>query len=74
MSPITDLAKHPETYVTVAELARYWRVAERTVQYQVQKGALPATRVGRSIRIRTVDARAFGRIEDVVTGPVASAK
>ena len=74
MSPIRDLEHHPEAYVTVAELASYWRVTERTVQYQVQKGALQATRVGRSIRIRTVDAQAYGRIEDVVTGPVASAR
>jgi excisionase family DNA binding protein len=72
MTRILDLATHKESVITVAELAAYWRVSERAVQYLVSKGALPATRVGRAIRIKTADAIAFGRISDVVTGPIAS--
>jgi excisionase family DNA binding protein len=73
MTMIVDLETHSEQHVTVAELARYWRVTDRAVQYLVTKGALPAIRVGRAIRIKTEDARRFGRIDDVITGPVASA-
>lgn len=69
---IVDLATHAEKHVTVAELAAYWRVTERAVQYWVSKGALPAVRAGRSIRIRTDDAQKFGRIDDIITGPIAS--
>lgn len=72
MTMIADLATHTEKHVTVAELAAYWRISERTVQYYVSKGALPATRVGRSIRILTVDARDFGKPADVTIGPIAS--
>ncbi len=72
MTMIVDLANHPEKYVTVAELAAYWRVSERAVHYYVAKGALPASRVGRLIRIKTEDAQRFGRPGDIVTGPIAS--
>ncbi|MBP7568794.1 MAG: helix-turn-helix domain-containing protein [Acidobacteria bacterium] len=72
MTMIKDLATHKETHVTAVELAEYWRVCVRTVYYQVEKGALRATRVGRQLRIRTDDARAYGRIEDPVTAPVSS--
>ena len=73
MTRIANIDTHKEPFVTVAELAMYWRVGECTVQYQVSKGALPATRVGRTIRIRTDDARRFGRIEDVISGPIGAA-
>ena len=67
---IIDLSTHPITHVTVAELAAYWRVSERAIQYAVAKGALPATRIGRAIRIRTEDAQRFGRISEPVVGPI----
>ena len=73
MTRIRDLDSHAEGMVTVAELADYWRVSERAVQYFVAKGALPATRIGRAIRIKTEDARRFGRIDEPVFAPVASA-
>ena len=73
MAAIVDLVTHEEPHVTVLELAAYWKVSPRAIQYQVSKGALPATRIGRVIRIRTDDARRFGRVQEVVTGPVASA-
>lgn len=72
MTMIVDLNTHPEKHVTVAELAAYWHVTERSVQYWVAKGALKAMRVGRQIRIRTEDARVFGKIDDVITGPIAA--
>jgi excisionase family DNA binding protein len=72
MTTIVDLATHPEKHVTVAELATYWKVSERAIQYWVAKGALPAMKVGTRIRILTMDARRFGRIDDIVTGPIGS--
>lgn len=72
MTMIVDLATHGEKHVTVAELAAYWRVSERAVHYYVSKGSLPASRVGRLIRIRTEDARVFGRPDDIVSAPIAS--
>lgn len=71
MAAITDLETHAETHVTSAQLAAYWNVGERTVQHWATKGWLPATRVGRLLRIRIEDARKFGRTH--VVGPVASA-
>ena len=72
MTMIVDLSTHSEKHVTVAELAAYWRVSERSVHYYVAKGALKASRVGRLIRIRTEDARLFGRPRDITMGPIAS--
>lgn len=73
MVMIGDLANHPEKYVTVAELAAYWRVSERTLRYHIQLGSLRATRVGGKWRVDVKDARAFGRPNDIITGPIASA-
>ena len=42
-------------FVTVAELAGQLRVSNMTVYRLVQSGQLPATRVGRSYRIREED-------------------
>lgn len=72
MTGIRDLDTHPATHVTVAELAAYWRVTDRAIHYWVAKGSLPAVRTGRLIRIRTEDARRFGRPKEIVTGPLGS--
>jgi excisionase family DNA binding protein len=42
-------------FLTVAELAEQLRVSNMTVYRLVQSGRLPATRVGRSYRIREED-------------------
>jgi excisionase family DNA binding protein len=42
-------------FLTVAELAEQLRVSNMTVYRLVQSGRLPATRVGRSYRIREDD-------------------
>ena len=42
-------------FLTVAELAQQLRVSNMTVYRLVQSGQLPATRVGRSYRIREED-------------------
>jgi len=73
MPAIKDLTTHPETYVTVAELAAHWGYAERTVRYWIEKKTLRASRIGGSWRVRTVDAIAFGRPYEPTFGPVASA-
>ncbi len=74
---IKDLSTHPEKFVTVAELAEYWRVSDRAVRYWIAKGALKADRLSKSPGIRTLrvltrDAIAFGRIDEPTTGPIAS--
>jgi excisionase family DNA binding protein len=42
-------------FVTVAEVADQLRVSNMTVYRLIQSGQLPATRVGRSYRIREED-------------------
>ena len=57
---IVDLATHPDAYVTVSQLARYWKVHPETVRRQILKGALRKTQIGTAIRIATKDALAYG--------------
>jgi len=61
-----DLATDPGYYVTVTDLARYWKVSVDTVYRDIKKGALRAYRVGSSgkIRVRLEDARQYGRPEE----------
>jgi excisionase family DNA binding protein len=73
MTKIRNLDTHDEPMVTPSELAAYFRVTERAIYALIGKGALPALKVGKCWRIRTADARALGRIEEPITGPIASA-
>jgi excisionase family DNA binding protein len=41
--------------LTRAEVARYLRVSDRTVSRLIRTGKLPATRIGRAVRIRQSD-------------------
>ena len=41
--------------LTRAEAARYLRVSDRTVSRLIRKGQLPASRIGRAVRIRQSD-------------------
>ena len=41
--------------MTRAEVARYLRVSDRTVSRHIRKGQLPASRIGRAVRIRHAD-------------------
>jgi excisionase family DNA binding protein len=41
--------------LTRTEVARYLRVSDRTVSRLVRKGQLPASRIGRAVRIRQSD-------------------
>ena len=41
--------------LTRAEVARYLRVSDRTVSRLIRTGKLPATRIGRAVRIRHAD-------------------
>ena len=61
-----NLNTHPEPYVLVSELADYWRVSERTIYRDIDKGALTAVRVGSNgnIRIPIEAARQYGRPAD----------
>jgi excisionase family DNA binding protein len=59
---IRDINAHPESYVTVAELAEYWLVGRKQIYKQINAGTLPAIRLGpRLMRINTADAIAFER-------------
>jgi excisionase family DNA binding protein len=58
--PIRDLLTHPFPYVSVGELASYWRVGRKQIYKQIDAGTLEAIRLGpRLFRIRTSVARDF---------------
>jgi excisionase family DNA binding protein len=58
--PIRDLATHPVAYVSVGELADYWRISRKQIYKQIDAGTLEAIRLGpRLFRIRTSVARNF---------------
>jgi len=46
LKKVQDLRAHFGEFVTVAEVARYWNVSERTVYRHIEKGALAVGRVG----------------------------
>jgi len=54
------------TFVTVDEIARELRVSKMTVYRLIERGDLPATRVGRSIRIKVADYHAYMKREATV--------
>ncbi len=57
---IRDLSTHLNPYVSVGELASYWRVSRKQIYKQIEAGTLPAIRLGpRLFRIRTEVARTF---------------
>jgi len=59
---IHDLDTYPRPFVTVEQLAAYWGVSRRTIYRDVEKGALPARRVGtRLLRIPIESARDYGQ-------------
>ena len=65
MSRILDLNRYDEPFVTVEELAEYWRVSDDTIRRDIAKGALIVLRVGpmRQIRIPIAEARRYGQPE-----------
>lgn len=60
---IDDLDTHQAKYVTVEELAEYWKITPKTIYRHIEKGALPNTvkLPGGAIRIPTVEARSYGK-------------
>ena len=59
MAIIRDLKNHPDTFVTPKELAQYLGRSERFVQSQIEKGALPARKFGRTYSILIADAQHY---------------
>ena len=51
----TTPADATDDLLTRAEVARYLRVSDRTVSRLIRKGQLPASRIGRAVRIRQSD-------------------
>jgi excisionase family DNA binding protein len=59
---IQDLNNHANIFVSIAELAAYWRVSRRYLYRQVELGALDAIKLGpRSYRISVASALQFER-------------
>jgi hypothetical protein len=59
---IVDLAVHPYAYVTIAELAGYWRLPQSSVMAYVRAGHFEAIKFGAGIyRVRTRTALEFER-------------
>lgn len=62
---ITNLANHAAPYVTVRELAEYWRVSQKQIRQRVADGRLSGLRLGpRICRISVASARAFERASE----------
>jgi excisionase family DNA binding protein len=60
--PLQNLKSHQAAYVTIGELAEYWRISRKQIYKQIEAGTLSAIRLGpRLLRIRTVDAIEFER-------------
>jgi excisionase family DNA binding protein len=47
---------------TTYEVARLFKVSQRTVQIWIRSGELPAVRYGRILRVREADLAAFGEV------------
>jgi excisionase family DNA binding protein len=59
---IQNLATHAAPYVTVRELAEYWRVSQRQIRQRIATGHLSGLRLGpRICRISVASALAFER-------------
>ena len=57
---IVDLEYHPFAFVTIGELAEYWRLTRRHVLDHIAAGNVEAIQLGHGIyRIRTATAIAF---------------
>lgn len=58
-----DLKTCADEYITVHELATYWRVSVSAIRRDIRKGALRTVRVGsaKAIRIPIAAAREYGR-------------
>jgi excisionase family DNA binding protein len=50
-----DAADNPADLLTRTEAARYLRVSDRTVSRLIRAGQLPASRIGRAVRIQRSD-------------------
>jgi excisionase family DNA binding protein len=50
-----DAADNSADLLTRAEVAQYLRVSDRTVSRLIRAGKLPASRIGRAVRIRQSD-------------------
>jgi hypothetical protein len=57
---IIDLQTHPERFVTMSDLADYWRVTRKQIVKQIEAGTLRTVRLApRMVRVRTRDAIGF---------------
>jgi excisionase family DNA binding protein len=62
---ITNLATHAAPYVTVRELADYWRISQKQIRRRVAEGRLSGLRLGpRICRISVASALAFERASE----------
>ncbi len=55
---MSELPKKP--HLTVEEVALWWSVSCRVVRHQIDKGALPAKRIGREYRIERQAVERYG--------------
>jgi excisionase family DNA binding protein len=56
---MTELPKKP--HYSIEELAAWWCVSRRVVRHQIDKGALPAKRIGREYRIEAAVVEQYGQ-------------
>lgn len=63
--PVRKANRPPESFLTVPEVADLLRVSRMTIYRLVEAGAIPANRIGRSIRVRERDLDGFLRDTDM---------
>jgi len=56
---IVDLATETRVWLRLEPLAVYWDVTMQGIRKWIRQGALPASRFGRSWRVKTTAAREF---------------
>ncbi len=63
-----------EHLLTRTEVARYLRVCDRTVSRLIRTGQLPASRIGRAVRIRHADMLEMLEAKPSISGDVGACR
>lgn len=58
-TPLTDIKTYPGKYVRPQQLAVYVDIPLRTIYHHINKGALRAVKIGKTLRIPIDEARSY---------------
>ena len=65
-----DLRTTARPFISPLALAEYLDVSRRTIYFHIERGEIPAIRVGRQLRIPVEDARKFAGLPPSMPRPV----